>query len=302
MLTSAAEYVVSPAIHATKIPAGLDPAMAAPLLCGVSSRQSFGSTFANLASRNRNVLIDQENESSSWRLARHTWCRWWLRTYVQHILGSSILNLHFLLILWSGVYKLPSLKELKFLQLTGETRGFDTGDCRKLTDKLFSGEKKRDLCLALGASGFLDYKEVDVVEASKSLTGGYGVHAVICTANGEKAYDQSMQMLRPLGTLVCVGIPNVPFRLPATPFDMIVRGRLIICKAHISFIKLIFMAGLTIVGNSAGTAQEMDELLELAVAGKVKAHIEIFELEDILKVLTKLENAEIEGRAVLQIP
>lgn len=62
------------------------------------------------------------------------------------------------------------------------------------------------------------------------------------------------------------------------------------------------MAGLTIVGNSAGTAQEMDELLELAVAGKVKAHIEIFELEDILKVLTKLENAEIEGRAVLQIP
>lgn len=31
-------------------------------------------------------------------------------------------------------------------------------------------------------------------------------------------------MLRRLGTLVCVGIPNVPFQLPVTPFDMIVKG------------------------------------------------------------------------------
>lgn len=47
---------------------------------------------------------------------------------------------------------------------------------------------------------------------------------MICTANGERAYEQSLQMLRPLGVLVCVGIPNVPFKLPATPFDMIVKG------------------------------------------------------------------------------
>lgn len=56
------------------------------------------------------------------------------------------------------------------------------------------------------------------------LTSGLGVHAVICTANVEKAYEQSMQMLRRLGTLVCVGIPNTPFRLPTTPFEMIVKG------------------------------------------------------------------------------
>jgi len=71
---------------------------------------------------------------------------------------------------------------------------------------------------------FLDFSEVDIVEAVKASTSGLGAHAVICTANGERAYEQSMQMLRPLGTLVCVGIPNVPFRLPATPFDMIVKG------------------------------------------------------------------------------
>lgn len=62
------------------------------------------------------------------------------------------------------------------------------------------------------------------MQAVKKIT-SFGVHAVICTANGERAYEQSMQMLRPLGTLVCVGIPNQPFKLPATPFDMIVKGK-----------------------------------------------------------------------------
>lgn len=89
---------------------------------------------------------------------------------------------------------------------------------------LCRGEKKRQLCLSLGATEFLDFSEVDIVEAVKAFASGLGAHAVICTANGERAYEQSMQMLRPLGTLVCVGIPNIPFRLPATPFDMIVRG------------------------------------------------------------------------------
>lgn len=36
---------------------------------------------------------------------------------------------------------------------------------------------------------------------------------------------QSMRLLRRLGVLVCVGIPSVPFRLPATPLDMIVKGK-----------------------------------------------------------------------------
>ncbi|KAJ5087598.1 Alcohol dehydrogenase superfamily zinc-type [Penicillium angulare] len=145
------------------------------------------------------------------------------------------------------------------------------------------GDKKQELCMSLGATKFLDFRKEDIVQSAKAATSGLGVHGVICTANGEKAYEQSMQMLRPLGTLVCVGIPHIPFRLPATPFEMIVKG-------------------LSIVGNSAGTAQEMDELLAMALAGDVKAHIEVFELQEIVDVLQRLERSEIEGRAVLKIP
>ncbi|PYI08161.1 hypothetical protein BO78DRAFT_365082 [Aspergillus sclerotiicarbonarius CBS 121057] len=147
-----------------------------------------------------------------------------------------------------------------------------------------SGEKKKQLCLSLGATSFLDYKTDDVEREVKALTSGLGAHAVICTANSEPAYTQSMKMLRSLGVLVCVGIPSVPFRLPATPFDMIVK------------------AGQTIVGNSAGTAKEMEELMEMAVAGDVEAHIECFDFNCIDDVLQRLGRSEIEGRAVVRIP
>ncbi|XRM39016.1 hypothetical protein ABZX51_002393 [Aspergillus tubingensis] len=146
-----------------------------------------------------------------------------------------------------------------------------------------SGEKKKQLCLSLGAHAFLDYKTDDVEREVKALTSGLGAHAVICTANNEPAYTQSMKMLRSLGVLVCVGIPSVPFRLPATPFEMIVKG-------------------LTIVGNSAGTAKEMEELMEMAVRGDVTAHIECFEFNCIDDVLQRLGRSEIEGRAVVRIP
>lgn len=46
----------------------------------------------------------------------------------------------------------------------------------------------------------------------------------------------------------------------------------------------------------------MDELLELAVAGDVKAHIDVFELHDINDVLDRLERSDIDGRVVLRIP
>ncbi|GFN16309.1 hypothetical protein AtubIFM55763_000341 [Aspergillus tubingensis] len=146
-----------------------------------------------------------------------------------------------------------------------------------------SGEKKKQLCLSLGAHAFLDYKTDDVEREVKALTSGLGAHAVICTANNEPAYTQSINMLRSLGVLVCVGIPSVPFRLPATPFEMIVKG-------------------LTIVGNSAGTAKEMEELMEMAVKGDVTAHIECFEFDCIDDVLQRLGRSEIEGRAVVRIP
>ncbi|KAJ5484000.1 Alcohol dehydrogenase 1 [Penicillium diatomitis] len=221
------QYIVTPAVHATKIPAELSPDTAAPLLCaGIAMYSSIKKTKA----RPGDFIV---------------------------ILGAGGGLGHM------GV-QIAAKKGLGVLAID-------------------SGEKKRKLCLELGASQFLDFRQVDIVEAVQKATSGLGAHAVICTANGEKAYEQSMQMLRRLGTLVCVGIPNSPFRLPATPFEMIVKG-------------------LTIIGNSAGSKEEMNELMEMAVAGDIMARIDVYDLEDIVDVLKRLENSEIEGRVVLRIP
>lgn len=46
----------------------------------------------------------------------------------------------------------------------------------------------------------------------------------------------------------------------------------------------------------------MDELVEMAVAGDVKAHIEVFDFDQINDVLQRLGRSEIDGRAVMRIP
>lgn len=56
------------------------------------------------------------------------------------------------------------------------------------------------------------------------------------------------------------------------------------------------------MGNSAGTPEEMNELMEITVARGVQAHIECFELSQINEVLQRLERGEIDGRAVVRIP
>ncbi|KAJ6179639.1 hypothetical protein N7519_010100 [Penicillium mononematosum] len=215
------QYIVSPALHVTRIPEQLSPDSAAPLLCaGIAMYSSIMKT----KTRPGDYLA---------------------------ILGAG------------GESKLQLKRASGSLRLTAEIR-------------------KSSCAFRLGLLNSWHYRELNIVQAVKAKT-TFGVHAVICTANGERAYEQSMQMLRPFGTLVCVGIPNKPFRLPATPFDMIVKG-------------------LTIVGNSAGTADEMDEMLAMAVAGDVKAHVEVFGLDDINDVLDRLERSEIDGRVVLRIP
>lgn len=221
------QYIVSPALHVTRIPASISPDLAAPLLCaGIAMYSSIMKTKPHPGD--------------------------WLA-----ILGAGGGLGHM------GV-QIAAKKGLNVIAI----------------DK---GQKKRQLCISLGAKHFFDFSEVNIVDAVKTATSGLGAHGVVCTANGARAYEQSLQMLRPLGTLVCVGIPNVPFNLPATPLDMIIKG-------------------LTIVGNSAGTASEMNELLSMATNGDVEAHIQVFGLDEIQDVLKRLENSEIEGRVVLKIP
>lgn len=144
-----------------------------------------------------------------------------------------------------------------------------------------TGSDKRQLCLAFGATEFLDYKTDDIEKSVKHLTSGYGAHALICTAGSFGAYQQGLSLLRNLGTLVCVGL--VDKHLPISPLGVVIRG-------------------LRIIGSSVGTAAEMQEMLDMALAGDVIPTVEVFDFEAVDEVLQKLAKSQIAGRVVLEIP
>ena len=143
-----------------------------------------------------------------------------------------------------------------------------------------SGEKKRTLCTKLGAELFLDYRVDDVERVVKDLTNGYGAHAVICATGNDAAYAQALQLVRIMGTVVCVGLSQST--LTVSPLQVAIRG-------------------LKIVGSTVGTEEDMDELLRMAVAGDVVPEVEVFELERLHDVVQRIADGTIVGKAVMNL-
>ncbi|KAI2825025.1 hypothetical protein CBS147343_9883 [Aspergillus niger] len=142
---------------------------------------------------------------------------------------------------------------------------------------------KKDICLASGASAFFDFKDDNLITNIQSLTDGVGAHASLIVVGSEKAYEQGVALLRPLGTLVCVGFPRPDFHVPVAPQHCV-------------------DSGLRIIGSAVGTETEMQALLEMARAGKVSTHYEVFDLEEINDVVERMRRYAVSGRAVLRIP
>lgn len=143
-----------------------------------------------------------------------------------------------------------------------------------------SGEEQRKLCTELGAESFLDYKTEDVEKGVKELTNEYGAHAVVCVTGNDAAYAQAVQLVRIMGTVVCVGLTLSP--LTVSPFQVAIRG-------------------LKVVGSNVGTEEEMDELLQMVVAGDVVPHTELFELERLHEVIQRIADGSITGKAVMKL-
>lgn len=87
-----------------------------------------------------------------------------------------------------------------------------------------SGSDKRQLCLDIGASAFMDYATEDVENKVKKLTDGEGAHAVIIVAGSEKAYEKAPDLVRNTGVIICVGLPRGDFHLPISPIQIASRG------------------------------------------------------------------------------
>ncbi|WP_100402643.1 alcohol dehydrogenase AdhP [Bacillus sp. FJAT-42315] len=137
-------------------------------------------------------------------------------------------------------------------------------------------KEKLDLATKLGADHTVNGMETDPVEAIQKAVGG--VQAAISVAVTKKAFEQAYQSVKRGGSLVVVGLPND--ELPIPIFDTVLNG-------------------VTVKGSIVGTRKDMQEALDFAARGKVRAIIESAPLDAINDVFDQMEKGKINGRIVL---
>jgi propanol-preferring alcohol dehydrogenase len=142
------------------------------------------------------------------------------------------------------------------------------------------GEERIDFIRSLGADAAYDAGEA-VTRIRRDHGGAAGSVVFAARLAG---FDLGLQALRRGGVFVSVGMPAVsegPFAIP--PLDLLTRDTLV-------------------MASSVGTVEEMRELIQLALDGKVRTHVgRTGTLDEIGTVLDELDAGAYPGRAVLTV-
>jgi len=139
-------------------------------------------------------------------------------------------------------------------------------------------DQKLQLAKDLGATLTVNAMKQDPGAFLKKETGG--MHGVLVTAVSPIAFKQGLSALRRKGTLSLNGLPPGSFDLPI--FDTVLNR-------------------ITVRGSIVGTRQDLQEAIDFAVQGKVKATVHTSCLEGINGVFDEMKAGDIRGRIVMKI-
>ncbi len=141
-----------------------------------------------------------------------------------------------------------------------------------------TGEEKMALAKQMGATHCIDFIQEKPSEKIQQLVGG--VHGVVCTAVSKPAFEEAYRSVRRGGACVLVGLP--PDEMPIPIFDTVLNG-------------------IKVIGSIVGTRKDLKECLQFAADGKVKAIIEVKELDQINEIFDDMIKGEITGRIVVNM-
>ena len=137
-------------------------------------------------------------------------------------------------------------------------------------------DAKLDLARRLGASLGVNARKADPAAFVKTEVGG--AQGVLVTAVSPRAFEQALGMVARGGTVSLVGLPPGSFPLPI--FDTVLNG-------------------VTVRGSIVGTRLDLQEALNFAGQGKVKATVATERLENINDIFARMHAGDIQGRIVI---
>jgi alcohol dehydrogenase, propanol-preferring len=140
------------------------------------------------------------------------------------------------------------------------------------------GAVRLDFAKSLGAEA--TYEPADAIERTKAEYGG--CHAALVFAAKMSGFELGLKLLRKGGLFVAVGLPaSSEGNLSINPFEFFINDP-------------------TLIYSAVGTVQDMRELVDLAVAGKVRSHISrTGALSELGAIFDELESGRYLGRAVI---
>jgi propanol-preferring alcohol dehydrogenase len=137
-------------------------------------------------------------------------------------------------------------------------------------------DAKLELATRLGASLVVNARKADPMAFVKKEVGG--AQGVLVTAVSPKAFEQAMGMVGRGGTVSLIGLP--PGDFPLSIFNTVLNG-------------------VTVRGSIVGTRLDLQEALDFASQGKVKATVAAERLENINQIFARMRAGDIQGRIVI---
>ena len=137
-------------------------------------------------------------------------------------------------------------------------------------------DAKLEFATKLGAALGVNARKSDPIAFVKKEVGG--AQGVLVTAVSPKAFAQAMGMVGRGGTVSLVGLP--PGDFPLSIFNTVLNG-------------------ITVRGSIVGTRLDLQQALDFAGQGKVKATVASERLENINDVFTRMRAGDIQGRIVI---
>ncbi len=139
-------------------------------------------------------------------------------------------------------------------------------------------DDKLELAKRLGAEKTINAKKEDPAQVIKENLGG--THGVLVTAVSESAFNQAMSLVRRGGTVVFNGLP--PGNFEFSIFNLVLNG-------------------ITVRGSIVGTRLDLQESIDIAGDGYVKANVAGDKIENINEIFKTMHQGKIDGRIVLDM-